>query len=72
MRHTFKALEAPTWVNFAAAAQVIQLRRTRNGPEIIAALRNLTCGTRAAIASATRSLSRRPKRAISLLTQPAT
>ena len=51
--------------------------RTRNGPEIMAALRNLaislirlTYGTRTAIASTTRSLSRRPKRAISLLTQP--
>ena len=43
----------------------------------MAALRNLaislirlTYGTRTAIASTTRSLSRRPKRAISLLTQP--
>ena len=51
--------------------------RTRNGPEIMAALRNLTISlirlahsAQAAIASTTRSLSRRPKRAISLLTQP--
>ena len=51
--------------------------RTRNGPEIMAALRNLaislirlTYGTRAAIASTTRSLSRRPERAIRLLTRP--
>ena len=43
----------------------------------MAALRNLTIslirltyGTRAAITSTTSSLSRRPKRAISLLTQP--
>ena len=50
---------------------------TRNGPEIMAALRNLTISlirlahsAQAAIASTTRSLSRRPKRAISLLTQP--
>jgi len=53
--------------------------RTRNGPEIMAALRNLaislirlTYGTRTAIASTTRSLSRRPKRAIKLITQPST
>ena len=51
--------------------------RTRNRPEIMAALRNLaislirlTYGTRTSIASTTRSLSKRPKRAISLLTQP--
>lgn len=136
VRRTVKALEAPKWVCFPAAAQVIQLRRTRtikgrkhvevvylvcslpmtdaqpetiaawirghwgienrlhwvrdvtfdedrhqlrtaNGPEIMAALRNLAIslihlsyGPRAAIASTTRSLSRRPKRAINLLTQP--
>ncbi len=53
--------------------------RTRNGPEIMAALRNLTIslirlahGTQAAIASTTRSLSRQPKRAIKLITQPTT
>ena len=51
--------------------------RTHNGPEIMAALRNLTIslirlahGTQAAIASTTRSLSRQPKRAIKLITQP--
>ena len=53
--------------------------RTRNGPEIMAALRNLTIslirlahGTQAAIASTTRSLSQQPKRAIKLITQPTT
>ena len=53
--------------------------RTRNGPEIVAALRNLTIrlirlahGAQAAIASTTRSLSRQPKRAIKLITQPTT
>ena len=51
--------------------------RTANGPEIMAMLRNLAInlirlfhGTRAAIASTTRSLSRHPKRAIKLITQP--
>ena len=50
---------------------------TRNGPEIMAALRNLAIslirlflGPGVSIASTARSLSRRPKRAISLLTQP--
>ena len=53
--------------------------RTRNGPEIMAALRNLAIslirlflGPGVSIASTTRSLSRRPKRAIRLLTQPTT
>ena len=53
--------------------------RTANGPEIMAALTNLaislihlTHGTRATIASTTRSLSRQPKRAIRLLTQTPT
>ena len=50
---------------------------TRNGPEIMAALRNLAIslirlvlGPGVSIASTARSLSRRPKRAIRLLTQP--
>ena len=50
---------------------------TRNGPEIMAALRNLAIslirlflGPGVSIASTARSLSRHPKRAISLLTQP--
>lgn len=53
--------------------------RTANGPEIMAALRNLTIslirlthGPGAGIASTTRSLSRQPKRAIKLITQPST
>ena len=52
---------------------------TRNGPEIMATLRNLAIslirlahGAQAAIASTTRSLSRQPKRAIKLITQPTT
>ena len=51
--------------------------RTHNSPEIMATLRNLAIslihlfqGTRASIATTTRSLSRRPTRAIRLLTQP--
>ena len=53
--------------------------RTRNGPEIMAALRNLAIslirlflGPGVSIASTARSLSRRPKRAIKLITQPTT
>ena len=52
---------------------------TRNGPEIMAALRNLAIslirlflGPGVSIASTARSLSRRPKRAIKLITQPTT
>ena len=138
VRRTVKAVQAPKWVDSPAAAQVLQVRRTRtikgrkhvevaylicslpmeqaqpeqvaawvqghwgienrlhwvrdvvfdedrhqlrtrNGPEIMAALRNLTIslirlahGAQAAIASTTRSLSRQPKRAIKLITQPTT
>ena len=53
--------------------------RTANGPEIMAALRNLAISlirlfhsAGISIASTTRSLSRQPKRAIKLLTQPTT
>ena len=53
--------------------------RTANGPEIMAALRNLAIGlirlfhgTGTSIASTTRSLSRQPKQAIKLITQPTT
>ena len=53
--------------------------RTANGPQVMAALRNLAIslirlahGAQAAIASTTRSLSRQPKRAIKLITQPTT
>ncbi|WP_167150455.1 ISAs1 family transposase [Actinomyces sp. ZJ308] len=136
VRRTVKAVEAPAWVDFPGAAQVVQVRRTRtiksrkhvevvylicslpmtdaqpeaiaawlqghwgienrlhwvrdvifdedrhqlrtaNGPEVMAALRNLAIslirlflGPGVSIASTTRSLSRRPKRAIRLLTQP--
>ena len=53
--------------------------RTRNGPQIMAALRNLAIslirllhGPRAPIAATTRAMARRPERAIRLLTQPTT
>jgi putative transposase len=53
--------------------------RTANGPEIMAALRNLAIGlirlfhgARVSISSTTRALSRRPKRAIKLIAQPIT
>ena len=53
--------------------------RTRNGPQIMAALRNLAIslirllhGPRAPIATTTRAMARRPERAIRLLTQPTT
>ena len=53
--------------------------RTANGPQVIAALRNLTIslirlfhGAGISIASTTRSLSRQPKQAIKLLTRPTT
>ena len=53
--------------------------RTANGPEIMAALRNLAIslirlfhGASTSIASTTRSLSRQPKQAIKLLTQTPT
>ena len=53
--------------------------RTRNGPQVMAALRNLAIslirllhGPRAPIAATTRAMARRPERAIRLLTQPTT
>lgn len=53
--------------------------RTRDGPQVTAALRNLVIifiqlchGARISVTSTTRSLSRRPKRAIRLLTRPTT
>ena len=51
--------------------------RTRNGPEIMAALRNLVIslirffhGPGTSIAATTRAMARRPRRAIRPLTQP--
>ena len=65
------------WVRDVVFDEEHHQLRTANGPEIMAALRNLSIslirlfhGTRAAIASATRSLSRRPKRAIDLIARP--
>ena len=139
VRRTVKAVQAPKWVDFPGAAQILQVRRIRtikgrkhvevaypglltahgawlspnrlppgskgtgesrtgstsvcdvvfdedrhqlrtcNGPEIMAALRNLAIGLirlvhgpGAGIASTTRSLSRQPKPAIKLITQPST
>ena len=139
VRRTVKAVEAPAWVGFPAAAQVLQVRRTRTlkgrkrvevvYPGLLPAhdrrptrgssrldprtlgnrepsprrsvtwsstrtatsyapatahrswppyatwppgLIRLVHGTRTSIASTIRSLSRRPKRAIRLLTQPTT
>ena len=53
--------------------------RTRNGPQIMAALRNLAIslirlahGATAPIAATTRAMARRPRRAIDLITQPIT
>ena len=53
--------------------------RTRNGPQIMAALRNLAIslirlfhGPRAPIAATTRAMARRPERAIDLITRPTT
>ena len=53
--------------------------RTRNGPQIMAALRNLAIslirllhGPRAPIAATTRAMARRPRRAIDLITRPTT
>ena len=51
--------------------------RTRNGPQIMAALRNLAIslirllhGATASIAATTRAMARRPRRAIDLITRP--
>ena len=53
--------------------------RTANGPQIMAALRNLAIslirllhGPRAPIAATTRAMARRPRRAIDLITRPTT
>ena len=53
--------------------------RTANGPQIMAALRNLAIslirllhGPRAPIAATTRAMARHPRRAIDLITQPIT
>jgi putative ISAs1 family IS1629-like transposase len=72
-----KSRTASTSVRDVVTGEDHHQLRTANGPEIMAMLRNLAInlirlfhGTRAAIASTTRSLSRPPKRAIKLLTQP--
>ena len=67
------------WVRDVVLDEDHHQLRTANGPENMAALRNLAIslirlfhGPSACIASATRSLSRQPERAIKLLTQPTT
>ena len=72
----WKDVPSTSWGDVSHGRRV---RRTANGPENIAVLRNLAIslirlfhGPSACIASATRSLSRQPKRAIELLTQPTT
>lgn len=74
-----KSRTASTSVRDVVTGEDHHQLRTANGPEIMAALTNLaislihlTHGTRATIASTTRSLSRQPKRAIKLLTQTPT
>ena len=67
------------WVRDVVTGEDRHQLRTGNGPQIMAALRNLAIGLirlvhgpGAGIASTTRSLSRRPKQAIKLITQPST
>ena len=65
------------WIRDVVTGEDRHRLRTGNAPQVIAALRNLAIslirlahGAQAAIASTARSLSRRPKRAIKLITQP--
>jgi len=67
------------WVRDVVFDEDYHQLRTANGPENMAALRNLAIslirllhGPSACIASTTRSLSRQPEHAIKLLTQPTT
>ena len=67
----------PHWVRDAVTGEDRHQLRTRNGPLISAALRNLVIslirffhGPRASIAATTRAMARHPRRAIRLLTQP--
>jgi len=67
------------WVRDVIFDENRHQQRTANGPQVMAALRNLAISlirlfhsAGISIASTTRSLSRQPKRAIKLLTQPTT
>ena len=67
------------WIRDVVTGEDRHQLRTRNGPQIMAALRNLAIslirllhGPRAPIAATTRAMARRPERAIRLLTQPTT
>ena len=67
------------WIRDVVTGEDRHQLRTRNGPQIMAALRNLAIslirllhGPRAPIAATTRATARRPERAIRLLTQPTT
>ena len=65
------------WVRDVVTGEDRHQLRTANGPQIMAALRNLAIslirllhGPRAPIAATTRAMARRPRRAIDLITRP--
>ena len=65
------------WIRDMVTGEDRHQLRTRNGPQIMAALRNLAIslirlfhGPHTPIAATTRALARHPRRAIRLLTQP--
>jgi len=67
------------WIRDVVTGEDRHQLRTGNGPQIMAALRNLAIslirlahGATAPIASTTRAMTPRPRRAIRLLTQPTT
>ena len=67
------------WVRDVVTGEDRHQLRTGNGPQIMAALRNLAIslirllhGPRAPIAATTRAMARRPRRAIDLITRPTT
>ena len=67
------------WVRDVVTGEDRHQLRTANGPQIMAALRNLAIslirllhGPRAPIAATTRAMARRPRRAIDLITRPTT
>ena len=67
------------WVRDVVTGEDRHQLRTGNGPQIMAALRNLAIslirllhGPRAPIAATTRAMARRPERAIDLITRPTT
>ena len=65
------------WIRDMVTGEDRHQLRTRNGPQIMAALRNLAIslirlvhGPHTPIAATTRAMARHPQRAIRLLTQP--